>query len=112
MKAAKWWWYVKRCGVIRGPPFRIFSPLLYQLSYPANAPTPYYARCKVNGKPVRASLDTDDTDVFPVAKQRLPDKIKELRKPKVEVGTFADGRLPFEQQTRGDGTLPIPETNN
>ena len=62
----------------------------------------YYARCKVNGKPVRASLDTD---VFSVAKQRLPDKIKELRKPEAEVGTFADGRLQFEQQTRCDHTL-------
>jgi integrase len=62
----------------------------------------YYARCKVNGKPVRASLDTD---VFSVAKQRLPDKIKVLRKPKVEVGAFADGRLQFEQQTRCDHTL-------
>jgi len=48
----------------------------------------YYARCKINGKPVRACLDTD---VFSKAKQRLPEKLKELRKPKVEVGTFADG---------------------
>jgi len=36
----------------------------------------YYARCKLNGKPLRASLETD---VFSVAKQRLPDKLKELR---------------------------------
>lgn len=62
----------------------------------------YYARCKINGKPVRASLDTD---VFSKAKQRLPDKLKELRKPTVEVGTFADGRVKFEQQTNCDHTL-------
>jgi integrase len=62
----------------------------------------YYARCKVSGKPIRASLDTD---VFTVAKTRLPDKIKELRKPKVEVGTFAEGQLLFEQQTKCDHTL-------
>ena len=58
----------------------------------------YYARCKVSGKPVRASLETD---VFSVAKLRLPDKLKELRKPKAEVGTFADGRLQFEHDERG-----------
>ena len=40
----------------------------------------YYARCKVDGMPVRASLETD---VFTVAKQWLPDKLEELRKPKV-----------------------------
>jgi integrase len=62
----------------------------------------YYARCKVSGKPIRASLDTH---VFSVAKLRLPDKLKELRKPKAEVGTFADGRLQFEQQTSSDHTL-------
>jgi len=53
----------------------------------------YYARCKVDGKPVRESLGTD---VFTVAKLRLPDKLEELRKPKMEVGTFADRRLKFE----------------
>ncbi len=62
----------------------------------------YYARCKVDGKTVRESLGTD---VFTVAKQRLPDKLEELRKPKVEVGTFADGRIEFEHQTNCDHTL-------
>ena len=47
----------------------------------------YYARCKVKGKPVRASLESD---VFTTAKLRLPDKLKELRKPKAVVGTFAE----------------------
>ena len=38
----------------------------------------YYARVKVRGKSVRASLETD---VFTTSKLRLPDKIKALRKP-------------------------------
>jgi integrase len=62
----------------------------------------YYARCKVKGKPVRAALDTN---VFTTARLRLPDKLKELRKPKAEVGTFADGRVQFERQTMSDHTL-------
>jgi integrase len=61
----------------------------------------YYARCKVNGKPVRASLETD---VFTTAKLRLPDKLKELRKPKAHVGTFADGRLKYEAETKNGYT--------
>jgi hypothetical protein len=47
--------------------------------------------------PARASLETD---VFPAAKVRLLDKLKELRKPKAVVGTFNDGRVHFEQQTK------------
>jgi hypothetical protein len=62
----------------------------------------YYARCKVKGKPVRIALETD---VFTTAKLRLPDKLKEIRKPKAVVGTFADGRLKFERQTNSDHTL-------
>jgi len=61
----------------------------------------YYARCKVNGKPVRVSLETD---VFTTAKVRLPDKLKELRKPKAHVGTFADGRLKYEAETKNGYT--------
>jgi hypothetical protein len=56
----------------------------------------YYAKCKVNGKRVRASLETD---VFTTAKLRLPDKLKELRKPKTQVGTFADGRIKYETES-------------
>ena len=68
----------------------------------------YYARCKVNGKSVRASLETD---VFTTAKLRLPDKLKELRTPKAEVGTFADGRLKYEAETQNDHTLaPLSKT--
>jgi site-specific recombinase XerD len=61
----------------------------------------YYARCKVNGKPVRASLETD---VFSTAKLRLPDKIKELRKPKAIVGTFGEGRLKYEAESKNGYT--------
>jgi len=52
--------------------------------------------------PVRASLETR---VFSVAKLWLPDKLKELRKPKASVGTFADGRVQFEQRAKCDHTL-------
>jgi hypothetical protein len=36
----------------------------------------FFARFKVGGKPIRQSLETS---VFSVAKQRLPDKIREYR---------------------------------
>jgi len=61
----------------------------------------YYARTKVSGKPVRLSLETT---VFSTARLRLPDKLKELRKPKAEVGTFADGRIKYEAETRNGYT--------
>lgn len=61
----------------------------------------YYARTKVRGKSVRASLSTD---VFTTARVRLPDKLKELRKPPAEVGTFADGRIKYEAETRNGYT--------
>lgn len=50
----------------------------------------YFARCKVNGTVKRISLDTD---VLSTAKDRLPVKLKELRRPPAEVGTFAEARL-------------------
>ena len=61
----------------------------------------YYARAKVpgkNGKAVvtRVSLETD---VFTTAKDRLRLKVTALRKPKAEVGTFAEGRIKFDQAT-------------
>jgi len=61
----------------------------------------YYARTKVVGKLVRLSLETT---VFSTARLRLPDKLKELRKPKAEVGTFADGRIKYEAATRNGYT--------
>ena len=67
----------------------------------------YYARSKVNGKSVRASLETD---VFTTAKLKLADKRKKL-KSKAAVGTFADGRLKYEAETQNDHTLaPLSKT--
>lgn len=68
----------------------------------------FYARIKLRRKLFRVSLDTD---IFTTAKLRLPDKLKELQKPKAEVGTFADGRLKYEAETRNDYTLaPLSKT--
>jgi integrase len=53
----------------------------------------FYARAKVNGVVKRASLETD---VFTTAKDNLPGKLKELRKPAPQVGTFADARALYE----------------
>jgi integrase len=62
----------------------------------------FFARAKVNGTVKRASLETD---VFTTAKDRLRAKLKELRKPKAEVGTFAAGRVQFEAETRNKHEL-------
>jgi len=61
----------------------------------------FYCRLKIKGKTIRASLDTD---VFTTAKLRLPDKLKQLRKPKAQAGTFGDGRLKYEAETRNGYT--------
>ena len=45
----------------------------------------FFARVRHKGKLFRQSMETD---VFTTAKLRLPDRLKELRKPKAEVGTF------------------------
>src|SRR5437763_96293 len=57
----------------------------------------YYARAKVRGKSVRVSLGTD---VFATAKLRLDGRLKELKAPKADVGTFGDGRLRYESETK------------
>ena len=57
----------------------------------------FYCRLKVKGKTIRASLDTD---VLTVARDRLPLKLAELRKPKAQIGTFGDGCLKYEDETR------------
>ena len=62
----------------------------------------YYARCKVRGKAIRASLQTE---VFTTAKLRLPDKLKELRKPKAPAGTFGQARALYEADLAADHTL-------
>jgi hypothetical protein len=51
-------------------------------------PGSYFARFKVGGKLVRQSLETA---VFSVAKQRLPDKIREYRSRHESVKAFAGG---------------------
>jgi integrase len=61
----------------------------------------YFARCKVKGKPIRASLETD---VFSTAKLKLGDKLKVLRTPKAEVGTFGEGKLKYIAETNGGYT--------
>jgi integrase len=62
----------------------------------------YFARAKVNGKAFRRSLDTD---VFTTAKLKLPDKLKEFKKAKATVGTFAEARLLYETDLDNDYTL-------
>jgi hypothetical protein len=68
----------------------------------------FFARVTHKGKLFRQGLETD---AFTTAKLRLPDKLKELRKPKAEVGTFMDGRLKYEAETKNDHTLaPLSKT--
>ncbi|HEY5232803.1 MAG TPA: site-specific integrase [Verrucomicrobiae bacterium] len=62
----------------------------------------FYARLKIKGKTIRKSLGTD---VFTTAKLRLPDALKMIRKPKAQAGTFADGRVQFEAETRNKHEL-------
>ncbi len=50
----------------------------------------YYGRFRAGGKVIRQSLDTT---VFSVAKQRLPDKIREYRSRYERVKAFARGRM-------------------
>ena len=50
----------------------------------------YFARFKVGGKPIRQSLETT---VFSVARQRLPDKIREYRSRHESIKSFANGRM-------------------
>ncbi|MBA3649912.1 MAG: hypothetical protein H0W66_00150 [Chthoniobacterales bacterium] len=50
----------------------------------------YYARFRAGGKVVRQSLDTS---VFSVAKQRLPDKMREHRAKVQSVTAFANGKM-------------------
>lgn len=61
----------------------------------------YYCRAKVNGKTIRASLDTN---VLTTARDRLPLKLAELRKPKAQIGSFGDGCLKYEAETRNGYT--------
>jgi len=60
----------------------------------------YYARFKAGGRLVRQSLETT---VFSVAKQRLPEKIREHQSRHESVRTFANGKM-----TAGDATQAYP----
>lgn len=62
----------------------------------------YYARAKVNGIVKRASLDTD---TFTTAKDRLAPKIKELRTPAANSGTFGEYLEKFKTKTENDASL-------
>lgn len=62
----------------------------------------YFARTKTKGKTIRLSLETQ---TFTTAKLRLPDKLKELRKPKVTLGTFAQAREHYQSELEQDHRL-------
>src|SRR5437763_4330388 len=50
----------------------------------------YFARFKIGDKPIRQSLETT---VFSVAKQRLPEKMREYRSRHESAKAFADGKM-------------------
>src|SRR5204863_1469603 len=50
----------------------------------------YFARFKIGDKPIRQSLETT---VFSVAKQRLPEKIREYRSRHESARAIADGKM-------------------
>jgi integrase len=56
----------------------------------------------VDGNNVRLSLETD---VFSVAKQKLGDKIKQIRKPRPTLGTFAQAQEQYETDLDNDHTI-------
>ena len=56
----------------------------------------------MKGKVKRKSLETE---VFSTAKLRLPDVLKELRKPEFIAGTSGETRADYERETREDYTL-------
>lgn len=66
----------------------------------------FFARAKVKNDRGKDSVTRHslDTDVFTTAKIKLPDKLKELRKPKAITGTFGDGRLKYEAETNNGYT--------
>ncbi len=85
----------------RTPNQLIKSQLLYQLSYRGSAGT-FYGRATVDGKIYRQSLKTM---VFSVAKQKLPDYVKEKLRKKRQIGapaTFAEARRLFEQDLENE----------
>ena len=57
----------------------------------------YFARFKVGGKLIRRTLDTA---VFSVAKQRLPDKMRDFRSRNESIKAFASGRMTVRDAVR------------
>ncbi len=57
----------------------------------------YFARFKVGGKLIRQSLETT---AFSVARQRLPDKIREHRSHHESVKAFASGKMTIDDTAR------------
>jgi integrase len=68
----------------------------------------YYAKCKAYGKSLRKSLETD---VLTTAKDKLPFKLREMRKPRAAVGTFAEARVLYEADLENDHTLSVGTKN-
>src|SRR5262245_37819002 len=64
----------------------------------------YFARGKAQGKLYRQSLlkDGEESISFATAKLRLPDKLKEFRKPKAPIGSFEQARLAYEADLEND----------
>jgi integrase len=62
----------------------------------------FYARIKYKGKTIRASLKTK---VLTVARERLPDKIKQLNGSKAITGTFGQYLEQFKARTNSDASL-------
>src|SRR5439155_26871158 len=87
----------------RTPNQLIKSQLLYQLSYRGTGT--FYGRVTVDGKIYRESLETT---VYSVAKQKLPDYLKEKLRKKRQIGapaTFVEARKLFEQDLENDHAL-------
>jgi integrase len=62
----------------------------------------FYARIKYKGKTIRASLNTK---VLTIARERLPDKIKQLNGSKAISGTFGQYLEQFKSKTNNDASL-------
>jgi hypothetical protein len=62
----------------------------------------FYARIKYKGKTIHASQNTKD---LTVARERLPDKIKQLNGIKAVSGTFEECLEQFKSKTNNDAGL-------
>ena len=70
----------------------------------------YFARVKVkHGRSGVVNRSSRDTDLFSIAKDRLPAKKRERRQPAAECGTFAEARLLDRSEVDNDHAL-APQT--